>query len=84
MTPYTLHLEFTPKWPRYRVCLRGLSATIDRIIKYPEAWSPMSKHTCRYLMNRFPFGTIDQVKSGSVRTIAVADLRRRPDHWLDR
>jgi len=27
---------------------------------------------------------IYQVKSGFVRIIAVADLRRRPDYWLDR
>jgi plasmid stabilization system protein ParE len=59
-------------------------ATIARIIQYPEAWSPMSKNTRRCLVNRFPFGVIYQVKSGSVRIIAVADLRRRPDYWLDR
>ena len=58
--------------------------TIDRIIQYPEAWSPMSKNTRRCLVNRFPFGVIYQVKSGFVRIIAVADLRRRPDYWLDR
>ncbi|RZB35160.1 MAG: hypothetical protein SRB1_00928 [Desulfobacteraceae bacterium Eth-SRB1] len=34
--------------------------------------------------NNSPFGVIYQVKSGFVRIIAVADLRRRPDYWLDR
>jgi len=44
----------------------------------------MSKNTRRCLVNRFPFGVIYQIKSDSVRIIAVADLRRCPDYWLDR
>jgi hypothetical protein len=59
-------------------------ATIDRIIQYPDAWSPLSRNTRRCLVNRFPFGVIYQVKSGFVSIIAVADLRRRPEYWLDR
>ncbi len=59
-------------------------ATIDRIIQYPDAWSLLSRNTRRCLVNRFPFGVIYQVKSGFVRIIAVADLRRRPEYWLDR
>ena len=84
--------EFDRTVEYYEGCRHGLGiefaqevyATIDRIIKYPEAWSPMSKNTRRCLVNRFPFGVIYQVKSGSVRIIAVADLRRRPDYWMVR
>lgn len=84
--------EFARSVEYYEDCRRGLGiefaqevyATIDRIIQYPEAWSPMSKNTRRCLVNRFPFGVIYQVKSNSVRIIAVADLRRRPDYWLYR
>lgn len=59
-------------------------AAITRVIQFPDAWSPMSKNTRRCLVSRFPFGIIYQVKSGYVRIIAVADLRRRPNYWLDR
>lgn len=84
--------EFDRAVDYYEGCRRGLGmefaqevyATVNRIIQYPEAWSPMSKNTRRCLVNRFPFGAIYQIKSGSVRIIAVADLRRRPDYWLDR
>ncbi len=84
--------EFDRAVKYYEDCRHGLGidfaqevyTTIDRIIQYPEAWSPMSKNTRRCLVNRFPFGVIYQVKSGFVRIIAVADLRRRPDYWLDR
>ena len=59
-------------------------SAITRVIQFPDAWSPMSKNTRRCLVSRFPFGIIYQMKSGYVRIIAVADLRRRPNYWWDR
>ena len=59
-------------------------AAITRVIQFPDAWSLMSRNTRRCLVSRFPFGIIYQVKSGYVRIIAVADLRRRPNYWRDR
>ena len=84
--------EFDKAVEYYENCRHGLGiefaqevyATIYRIIRYPEAWSPISKNTRRCLVNRFPFGVIYQVKSGFVRIIAVADLLRRPDYWIGR
>lgn len=63
---------------------REVYRTIKRILQFPEAWSSNSKNTRRCLVNRFPFGIIYQLKSGMVRIIAVADLRRRPGYWLNR
>ena len=84
--------EFDSAVEYYESCRYGLGmefaqevyATIERIIQYPEAWTQMSTHTRRCLVNRFPFGVIYQVKSGLVRVIAVADLRRRPGYWIGR
>jgi hypothetical protein len=84
--------EFDMAVEYYEDCQHGLGidfaqevyATIDRIIQYPDAWSPMSKNTRRCLVNRFPFSVIYQIKSSFVRIIAVADLRRRPDYWMER
>jgi hypothetical protein len=59
-------------------------ATIARVIRFPDAWSTMSKRTRRCLVNRFPFGVIYQVKSDALRIVAVANLRRRPNYWKDR
>jgi hypothetical protein len=59
-------------------------ATITRIIQYPEAWSPSSKNSRRCLVSRFPYGVIYQVKSRSLRIIAVAHLNRRPGYWGER
>ena len=84
--------EFDKAVDFYEDCQRGLGlefaqevyATIALIIRFPDAWSPMSINTRRCLVNRFPFGVIYQMKSDAVHIIAVADLRRRPDYWLNR
>lgn len=84
--------EFNKTIEYYESCRPGLGlefakeafSAIDLIIQYPEAWSPLSINTRRCLLNRFPFGVIYQIKQGFLYIIAVADLRRRPDYWLDR
>lgn len=59
-------------------------AAIARICEYPDAWSTMSKNTCRCLVNRFPFGIIFQNKYDSIRIVAVVNLHRRPGYWKNR
>lgn len=76
----------------YEECRIGLGlefaeevyAAIARIIAYPKAWTQLSKHTRRCLVNRFPFGVIFQVKDTTLRVIAVANLNRRPEYWKKR
>ena len=59
-------------------------ATIARILQYPDAWSTLSKNSRRCIVNRFPYGVIYQVKSRSLRIIAVAHLNRWPGYWKER
>ena len=59
-------------------------ATITRIIQYPNAWSALSKNSRRCLVSRFPYGVIYQIKSHTLRIIAVAHLNRRPGYWKER
>jgi plasmid stabilization system protein ParE len=76
----------------YEQCQPGLGlefaeevyATIARIIQYPNAWSTLSKNSRRCLVNRFPYGVIYQIKSRTLRIIAVAHLHRRPGYWKER
>lgn len=76
----------------YEECSSGLGlefaeevyAAIARIIAYPKAWTRLSKHTRRCLVNRFPFGVIFQVKGSELRIIAVANLNRKPGYWKRR
>jgi len=71
---YELGLEFAEE----------VYATIARILQYPDAWSPLSKNSRRCIVSRFPYGVIYQIKSRSLRIIAVAHLNRRPGYWKER
>ena len=86
------HVEFDKAVEYYEERQFGLGlefaeevyAGIARIIKYPDASTPMSKNTRRCLISRFPYGIIYQVKTGDVRIIAIANLQRRPGYWNKR
>jgi len=57
---------------------------IQSILAHPEAWTPLSKHTRRCLVRRFPYGVIYQMLGDTIRIIAVMHLNRRPGYWRDR
>ena len=76
----------------YEECKRGLGmefaeevyAAIARIIEYPKAWTALSANTRRCLIGRFPYGIVFNIKAGTVRIIAVANLHKRPNYWKGR
>lgn len=76
----------------YEGCRHGLGldfaeevyATIARIGEFPDASFELSKKTRRCLVNKFPYGVIFQIKSGTLRIIAIANLHRRPGYWRGR
>ncbi len=61
-----------------------VQATIQRVLNFPNAWSPLSASTRRCLTNRFPYGVIYQVKLDEVRIIAIAHQKRKPGYWMRR
>ena len=63
---------------------KEVADTITRILKYPEAWTKLSKRTRRCRTNRFPYGVIYQVRGDRILIVAIAHLRRRPFYWRDR
>lgn len=64
--------------------LEEVYAAIQRILEFPEAWTPLSKRTRRCLLSRFPYGVIYQIRSDYVLIVAVANLQKEPDYWVDR
>jgi hypothetical protein len=64
--------------------LREVYISIQNILAYPQAWTPLSKNTRRCLVNRFPFGVIYQITKNSVLIIAIMQLNRKPDYWQER
>lgn len=64
--------------------LEEVKRTIERILQYPKAWSPISKRTRRCRMNKFPFGVIYQMRGDVLLIVAVMHLHREPRTWKSR
>ncbi|OHB75449.1 MAG: plasmid stabilization protein [Planctomycetes bacterium RBG_16_55_9] len=63
---------------------REVYFTIQNIVTYPKAWTPLSKNARRCLVNRFPFGVIYQIVRNDILIIAVMHLNRKPGYWQSR
>jgi plasmid stabilization system protein ParE len=59
-------------------------STIQRINKYPYAYSFQSNNTRRSLTNRFPFAVIYQIRQDEIFIVAVTHLSRKPGYWKER
>jgi len=76
----------------YNGCRSGLGSefarevyiAIQNILAHPEAWTPLSKHSRRCLVHRFPYGVIYQITAGRILIVAIMQLNRRPGYWKGR
>nr|MDO8084986.1 type II toxin-antitoxin system RelE/ParE family toxin [Candidatus Sigynarchaeum springense]MDO8115505.1 type II toxin-antitoxin system RelE/ParE family toxin [Candidatus Sigynarchaeota archaeon] len=59
-------------------------STIQRILRFPLAWTKMTKGCRRCLTKRFPFGVIYSIKEDYILIIAVMPLSRKPGYWESR
>lgn len=58
-----------------------VARTIDRIVANPAAWTALSPRTRRCRTNRFPYGIIYQLRTGTVLIVSVMHMKREPDSW---
>ncbi len=63
---------------------KGIYLTIQNIISFPDAWTPLSENTRRCLTNRFPYGVIYQTTKEEIFIIAVMQLNKEPAYWKGR
>ena len=76
----------------YNKCQDGLGlefakeaySSIQNILAFPQAWTPLSENTRRCLINRFPYSIIYQVADNQIFIIALMQLNRRPEYWKKR
>jgi hypothetical protein len=61
-----------------------IQRTIERILQYPEAWTPLSKRTRRCRTNKFPYGVMYQVRGDVLLIVAVMHLHGEPQTWKSR
>lgn len=55
---------------------------IDRIANAPLAWSTDEDGSHRYVLQRYPFTVIYDVKDKTIEVLAVAHHRKKPGYWL--
>lgn len=66
----------------FAVCL---DRAITRIAANPGLWPPFSRHTRRYLLDRFPYAVVYRLRDDStIRVLAVMHQHRRPGYWSRR
>ena len=58
-----------------------VSETIQRIIRWPEAWQLLDAEIRRCRTHRFPYGIVYVVEKGEVLILSVMHLHRHPDSW---
>ena len=57
---------------------------LELIKFYPNGWHPLSKRVRRCLVKGFPYGIIYQVREEEIIIVAVANLHRKPNYWVER
>ena len=85
-------IEFNEAIDYYEECKSGLGVefayevhrTIERILKFPNAWQKMEGDIRRSIVNRFPFGVIYYQKEKKIVILAIMQLQRKPRYWKDR
>jgi hypothetical protein len=63
---------------------KEIFATIQRILRFPKAWTKLSENTRRCLIYRFPYGIIYHVTNEEIFIIAIMQLNREPGYWKKR
>ena len=57
---------------------------IALIKSYPAGWSKVSKNTRRCLVKTFPYGVIYQEREDFILIVAITNLHRKPNYWVER
>jgi plasmid stabilization system protein ParE len=64
--------------------LAEVMRSLDRIVKFPEAWPQLSLSTRRCRTVGFPYGIVYQVLGDRILIVVVMHLQRQPNYWADR
>ena len=57
---------------------------MERILEYPDGWTPLDSTFHRCLVKQFPYALIYTVTDQVVIIAAVMNLHRKPDYWRGR
>ena len=85
-------LELDESFIYYEEQLEGLGhefvseieTAVKQIKAHSDAWTQFSERTRRYLVKRFPFSVIYQIRKNEILIVAIAHLHRKPMYWKQR
>ncbi len=61
-----------------------VQATIERIMEFPDGWTPLDNTFHRCLIKQFPYAVIYTVENQVLIIAAIMNLHRNPDYWRHR
>ena len=61
-----------------------VTATLERISDFPQAWPKISRRARRCMTNKFPFGVIYQIRKDCILVLALMHMKRDPTCWRER
>lgn len=64
--------------------LDEVERSLERIVKFPEAWAQLSINTRRCRTVGFPYGIVYQIQGDRILIVAFMHLQRKPNYWTDR
>jgi plasmid stabilization system protein ParE len=64
--------------------LDAVERSLERIVKFPDAWAQLSINTRRCRTTGFPYGIVYQLRGDRILIVAVMHLQRKPNYWADR
>jgi plasmid stabilization system protein ParE len=81
--------EFLQSIEYYELQETGLGATfseqvfstIERIVDFPQGWTPLDDTFHRCLVKQFPYALIYTELNGNLIIVSVMNLHRKPDYW---
>jgi toxin ParE1/3/4 len=69
--------------------LDALANGLESVEQHPESYAraetlQATREVRRYLLGRFPFAIIYEVRADEILVLAISHVRRRPGHWKRR
>lgn len=64
--------------------LNEIDRCLQSIEDQPEAGVILRGSVRRRLLRRFPYALLYKIKPGTIRILAVMNLKRRPTYWVGR
>ena len=67
-----------------KIFLNEIIETLNLISQFPQLFAPISEHTRKAVMCKFPYNLIYSIRQNKISILAIAHQNRMPEYWIDR